>query len=305
MDQRKVTEPHAGRWRMALIFLSGCLVTVLIGALTVFLTKKPEEKPKTMLRESVEYGDSFSAVDLLDCKGRTCSFPKGENEYALVFLLSASCRSCVEEVDAIGQLTSILEGRFADVVLLWQDDIPWDILGKTPIEETQNYSCAPAPLAGDVPRFYVLDPQATVTFIGKSMDELMQKFMALDGIEIEALQTAADAYMAEHFSGEMEEGLARVVEFSMVGCKDCEAAAPIVKEVQTQRRIPLKTIYCDKENVPEEKKSEVDHGNILAHIYGIRWYPSFVVMKENGRLIVGQTPEEKLKASLLQALGEG
>lgn len=288
---------------MALVFLAGCLVTALAGTAAMRLAEKPAAGPKATVRESMEYGDSFAELELVDCKGRKCSFPEIKNEYAAVFLLSAGCRSCVEEADAIGELTCILKGDFADVILLWQDEIPWDILSETPIEEAQNYSCGTAPLAGDLPRYYILDDQAEAVFVGKSMDELMQKFMALDTIEIEDLQSAADTSLHERFTGEIKEDQVRMVEFSMVGCKDCEAAAPIVTDIEAQQGIEIKTIYCDKQNVPEEQKGDVDHGNVLAHLYGIRWYPSFVVFQGDKRLIVGQTPQEGLKSALLQALG--
>lgn len=209
----------------------------------------------------------------------------------------------MEEADAIEELVQLLRGNFADVILLWQEEIPWDILDDTSIEETQNYSCR-APLAGNVPRYYILDERANVVFVGKSMDELMQKFITLEKVEIEGLQKAADEYIYMRFGSEKGIEQVKMVEFSMIGCKDCEAAAPIVRDVETQHRIVIETIYCDKENVPQEQKHNVDHGNILAHIYGIRWYPSFVGFQESGRLIFGKSTEEELKAALLQALRE-
>lgn len=304
-EPRSTKQKDAGR-RTVLFFVLGCLTTLGVILLILFFTgrlqKEAPEQAQTPLR-FMEYEDSFANFDVIDSKGNTVAFPTVENDYAVVISLSMGCKSCLEDLPSVRAFIDILNGSFADVILLWQEEKPWDLIKSGKLDEKINYSCKSALLANGVPHFFLLDRNATVLFSCEKLDELLQKLLSLDGIEPEALQAAADQYLLAHFGPQLE-GSEKplMIEFSMVGCKDCAAAEPIVQGTAVQQAFQTLTVYCDTANIPDEGRDAVDHGNVLAQIYGIRWYPSFVILGENGRIILGETPINALEQNLLDTL---
>lgn len=64
------------KWLIVPVFFLGCIVTVLIGLAAMLLTKKASAEPQGMRQESVEYGDSFTAVNLMDLQRAGMQFSR-------------------------------------------------------------------------------------------------------------------------------------------------------------------------------------------------------------------------------------
>ena len=143
-----------------------------------------------------------------------------------------------------------------------------------------------------------------VVFTGpeQNLDELITKFVSLEGISLSELQNSADMYLLDRLGAPSDSESPILVEFSMVGCPDCEAAHPIVNNETIQSAFIQYTLYCDNMPSQNELFPQIDYGNVLADIYGIRWYPSFVVFWENDRIIVGETPIDLLESTLLATI---
>lgn len=301
--QEKTHYFFRSKWSLICFFLLGCVFTVCIAVLVVVLLR-PNKKEENAPFLFMEYGESFLNVSVQDSKGNIVPFPQSKNDYVLVCSLSSGCKACVEKLKGIGELADVLNGNFADVVLLWQGEQPWNLILQSGIEDSLNYSLSSVHLANGTPHFFILDHNSTVLFSCEAIEDLLEKLETLDGIDRAELQTAADEYILQRFIGSDQSEKPRMIEFSMDGCKDCAAAAPIVAGEAVQNAFEVSTAYCDTTNVSDEHSEKVDYGNILAQIYGIQWYPSFVVFTNQGRTIIGEMQLETLQASLLQ-IAEG
>lgn len=86
-----------------------------------------------------------------------------------------------------------------------------------------------------------------------------------------------------------------LVYFKMSGCPDCKAIEPIIKKEDIQKKYNIKYVYTEKSYGAEK---EVDINDIQAKLYGIDWYPSFVLIDNyKGKYkfkVIGQMEREKL-----------
>ena len=298
------TAPKKGKIRIKLdriaFFLLG-IVSAIIVALIISGTSFPrqESTEKTVF---IEYGFSFSGMEMRNDLGDRVVFPECTNDYSLVFSLSSGCKACIEKLHAIGELSRILGGDFADIVVLWSRECPWDQIEGTGLLSSQNYILDNTHLGNGVPHYYISDKNGTVLFSCENLDELITKLISLDGINLSELQRSADTYLLERLEATSDSEGPILVEFSMGGCPDCEAAYPIVNNETIQSAFNQYTLYCDNMSSQNELFPQIDYGNVLADIYGIRWYPSFVVFRENERTIVGETPIDSLESTLLATI---
>ena len=101
----------------------------------------------------------------------------------------------------------------------------------------------------------------------------------------------ADNYLKEKYqSGEKP----LLVYFAMDGCSDCEAANPIIEGEKIQDKYQVVTIYREK----DKGKEIIDTYSLLKRVYEITWYPSFVILDKETR-IIGETPLQELETLLL------
>lgn len=89
-----------------------------------------------------------------------------------------------------------------------------------------------------------------------------------------------------------------LIYFAMEGCPDCESAMEILTKNSILDHYNIQTIYT-KDSYGE--KEFVDSGDFFMSIYGIDWYPSFLILKENEHIFIGQKTEQEL-VGILQKL---
>ena len=86
----------------------------------------------------------------------------------------------------------------------------------------------------------------------------------------------------------------------MDGCPDCEAATPVVESKTIIDKYQIQIIY-KYDDVKNEIK---DKDQLFKLIYGIEWYPSFVILDNESYYVIGETPINELEKRLLNPLIE-
>ena len=82
----------------------------------------------------------------------------------------------------------------------------------------------------------------------------------------------------------------------MEGCNDCAVAEKMLNAKNIQDKYNLLTVYTEESYGEQEI---VDVGSLFLEIYGIEWYPSFLIIKDDTYQFVGETSIEELENILM------
>jgi len=97
-----------------------------------------------------------------------------------------------------------------------------------------------------------------------------------------------------------EEDKTPLLYFAMTGCPDCtEADEAMQAEPEIDELFVITEIHRYNETNPEKW---TDFFSLFATIYGVTWYPSFLVFNGETSTLVGQTPMDMLCDLLIAAI---
>ena len=146
-------------------------------------------------------------------------------------------------------------------------------------------------VATSTPTIYIVDKEGKIQFVTDEISQMLTKLYDLQYEKEEIIRQMADNYLKEKYqSGEKP----LLVYFAMDGCSDCEAANPIIEGEKIQDKYQVVTIYREK----DKGKEIIDTYSLLKRVYEITWYPSFVILDKETR-IIGETPLQELETLLL------
>ncbi len=235
-----------------------------------------------------EYGDTieFDDIDLpvLDA----------ESNYNLISYTSSSCASCITAIETVNRVADIW-GSTLGTLRLWEDNIPMNV-------ETVKYNHASLngkySISSVLPTYYIVNNSYEILYKDTSIDNVINKLLMLQIVPLASLRKSADNYIQSLCSSNSEGQL--MVIFSMTGCPDCKNADEIINESNVLlNQFNIAKIY--KYNETDSSKVK-DDGAIFKGIYGITWYPSFLVYNVTGETIfIGEIPLDTLEQALLDA----
>lgn len=266
------------------------LLTILIvnpKNISEHLIRKPYEQNQIF----VEFGDIFSGFELTAYDGTTIKeLPKGK--VSVVIYLSDTCSSCMSVLADFNRFSEIY-GDMINNSIIWTDSIPHSLIEKYKIDSAINYSLSgKTRLSTSTPTFYILDENNQVVFRDVDRANLFKKLIELDAVDISILQNNANKYIAREYYGinDIEEFDNKLVYFYMPGCPDCEKVDALFKE-NSLPEFDLLHIY-KYDSVGDDKI--IDKDKLFVSVYGITWYPSFLVAKHGTVKIIGEMPIEQL-----------
>lgn len=112
----------------------------------------------------------------------------------------------------------------------------------------------------------------------------------------ESLVEHANLELWEQYA-DPQEGKKLLIEFSMEGCPDCENAVEVLGDEDVLNHYQIVQLYRDG---ARETLGEIDQKNLLAEIYEVDWYSTFVVLDGTGEeSIIREVPLDQLKTQLL------
>lgn len=242
----------------------------------------------------IEYGDNFTGIELSDCQGNKIDSLPHSNKYTILTYLSDSCSSCLDAISDFNRFSEVY-GEELNYVILWIDDIPTSYLRKNSVDEMINYSLkGKTKLSTSTPTYYILDESNTIVFKDTNRENLLKKISDLGLVSSSTLIANANRYISENFfDGNSDKR--KVLYFYMPGCPDCEAANTLLRENDLDEKFDIAYVY--KYDTMDSSKI-IDKDKLFASVYGITWYPSFLVLTGSDYRLVGETPAEDLIAEL-------
>ncbi len=184
-----------------------------------------------------------------------------------------------------------------DYVIYWEDAIPKNLLDKNLISREKNFSLqGKYKLSSVTPTYFMINSDGRLEFAANDFELIIKKIVS-DQINSQDLMIEnANKYIKSQVIENTSDKL-NLIYFSMTGCPDCMVAEDLLNSEPVKDAFEISTIYSKSEM---DHKKYIDKYNMFLNIYGIDWYPSFLILDKNGEYkFVGKTPVEKLEDALL------
>lgn len=270
------------------------IIMILLGVLGMLLYQNTMKN--NVEYSYLEYGDDFSEIEMYDETGKIVDLPFGDGSKAAttVLYLTAECSGCIETISDFNRFKSVF-GEEVNFILLWEDDIPRNLIKKYGIDAISYTLKGKTKLSTSTPTFYLIDGNKKIVFKDVDQSNLIQKLIEVDFIEKEVLQEKATQYIVNAYFESDRENRLKLVYFYMPGCSDCMAVNEFIKEEKLDEKYQI--VYIYKYNSTQEGVV-IDKNKLFANVYGVNWYPSFILISDSGYEIVGKTSEEEVKMIL-------
>ncbi len=270
------------------------IIMILLGVLGMLLYQNTMKN--NVEYSYLEYGDDFSEIEMYDETGKIVDLPFGDGSKAAttVLYLTAECSGCIETISDFNRFKSVF-GEEVNFIFLWEDDIPRNLIKKHGIDAISYTLKGKTKLSTSTPTFYLIDGNKKIVFKDVDQSNLIQKLIEVDFIEKEVLQEKATQYIVNAYFESDRENRLKLVYFYMPGCSDCMAVNEFIKEEKLDEKYQI--VYIYKYNSTQEGVV-IDKNKLFANVYGVNWYPSFILISDSGYEIVGKTSEEEVKMIL-------
>lgn len=270
------------------------IIMILLGVLGMLLYQNTMKN--NVEYSYLEYGDDFSEIEMYDETGKIVDLPFGDGSKAAttVLYLTAECSGCIETISDFNRFKSVF-GEEVNFIFLWEDDIPRNLIKKHGIDAISYTLKGKTKLSTSTPTFYLIDGNKKIVFKDVDQSNLIQKLIEVDFIEKEVLQEKATQYIVNAYFESDRENRLKLVYFYMPGCSDCMAVNEFIKEEKLDEKYQI--VYIYKYNSTQEGVV-IDKNKLFANVYGVNWYPSFILISDSGYEIVEKTSEEEVKMIL-------
>lgn len=241
-----------------------------------------------------EYGDMFD-VPLYDAAGGEIALP---DVPTLIVYASDGCGACLTLISQMHALFEVFGTAYVKPLILWQDDIPADYIELRQLPMAQNLSLAGANILGSLPTIYIVDAEGMVLYRDNDMDRAVEKFLSMGYFPDGYLKERADQYLLSRM--DTPEGITPLLYFSMTGCPDCMRADQAMQDdPRISELFAIERLYRYNETDHEKWR---DDFKLMASVYGVTWYPSFLVFDEDASVLVGEVPTDTLCDALIAAV---
>ena len=240
-----------------------------------------------------QYNDAFGSA-LFGADEEEVALPDDKPSFLLY--VDAQSASNLALVGQMPPLFEILGDEYVNILIVWKDEIPAELIGSLGLPMANNVTLAgKSEIGGLVPAVLVVDKEV-VKFVDIDMKRAVERLMRYypEGYLVER----ADKYMAARIS--KPEDKTAVLYFSMTGCPDCAEADGVMAEVpEIDELFEFTRIYRFNETNPEKW---TDFFALFASIYGITWYPSYLVFNGEVSTVIGQVPVDTLSDLMIAAI---
>lgn len=267
------------------IFLISLLIVILC-----FLACKGKPA-NSYTNYDLVYGDEFHGFDIYDVDGNLAELP----EKSLAgFYVSKGCGSCASAIRNIDRFSKIFKSDDLDYIVLWEDEIPKNLIKKYNIEENKNYSLdGKSKLFGITPSYFILK-EGKVDFQTEDMDMFLRKISSGDYESKDRLIKRVNKLIANEYGANDSP---KLLYFAMEGCNDCKKANEVLDDKDILDKYDIIKMYRPSD--PDDGRL-IDKGGFLAGLYDVDWYPTFVKIYEDDFEIIREVPIDQLKDMLLK-----
>lgn len=239
----------------------------------------------------LRYGDNFENI-LCKSLNKNKDTIINENRYNIVFYIDPYCESCLESFVVAAQINDVL-GNYLDVKIIWRQEPSEDIIRKTGIDKNKQFILENVKIANPYPAYFIVNNEGEIILSVDEVDKLAKNIITLDCFGKDDIIKSANQYFLNRIK--KDDNKSTLIYFAMEGCKDCMEAENMLCSNNVQDSYNIVTLYTDDSYGEQEN---VDVGRLFLEIYGIEWYPSFLILKDDTYKFVGETSIEELKKIL-------
>lgn len=242
-----------------------------------------------------EYGDMFEA-SLYDSEGREVSL---SDKPTLVIYGSIGCGACLTLTSNLTPLIEIFGDEYVEIRIVWRDEIPMDHIEMRQLPLSINHTLAgKTDIAGTKPTLFIVDATGMVLFRDIDQARTIQKLLSMGYFPEGYLKERADQYLISKMN--VQQGKTPLLYFCMSGCVDCiDVDKAIEANAEMAEAFTIDRLYRHDEQEPSRW---IDHFKLLATVYGVTWYPSFLVFEAGVSTLIGETPVDTLCQTLLDTI---
>ena len=261
-----------------------------------------QTEASNIITKDLRYGDSFDMIKVADTEGNEAALKYGEH-HTVLFYLSSSCAGCGDAMRFVKRLQRVFGEENLQVLLLWSDSIPVSLIEEYGIALKNCFSIGESiAINTPTPTAYILDSEGSILYYNADIKKCMEKLYmqaAEEGLK-EQLQLNASRYLMEYYEISNFE-TQQIIYFCMEGCPDCAAADDILTNDGRKDERSLYYLYTYNDAEPFHERDEYA---LFKLVYGIEWYPSFLVLQsEEEYEIIGEIPVETLIEELDRLAG--
>uniref|UniRef100_UPI004056C2E8 thioredoxin family protein n=1 Tax=Acetatifactor sp. TaxID=1872090 RepID=UPI004056C2E8 len=268
------------------------IIAILIGV--YLLPQNNEQDSKSYEALSMQYGETMEGFQVENAFGEILDGLPKTNKDRVVIYLSSTCHGCVDILENFERMSSVFGKEEISYIFLWNDDMPELLMEEYQIDSAFCYKLVDKKIATTTPTYYIVDKDEKINFVTTDAKLLVERVINMEIIPRDILMENANVYIKDNFFDDTEKE--KLVYFAMDGCPDCEAIEPIVESQEMQEKYEVATVY--KYDDIEESRIKDSYG-IFKEIYGIKWYPSFLIFNGEQVDVIGETPIEELRSLLL------
>lgn len=244
----------------------------------------------------LEYGDKFSGFEFYDTVGNPVdnSFFNSAKKPTVVLYLTADCSGCVDAITDFNRFQSVF-GNSLNYIFLWENEIPENLVDKYTSNVASYTLNGKTKLSVSTPTYYIIDEENIVLFKDVERSNLIQKILDLDLIKKDVIRRNATQYIIDSYFDANQSGKPKLVYFYMPGCSDCQAADNLIKSEQFDKKYAV--VYIYKHDSVEDNVI-LDKDKLFAKVYGVNWYPSFLLISDTNYKFVETANQEELESIL-------
>jgi hypothetical protein len=245
-----------------------CILITIASVSTLFFILK---KPNNLYLSA---GDDFSGIPLYS------KDKKMELDYSkdnLIFYLSASCATCIEDLQLISFFDKYLNLKDISFNIVWENNIPENMITKYNFLNINNYSLKNKTLFnGSTPFFYIINKKKTVEFATNNIDDLIMM--------INNDKSQNDKIIFDILTKSITSKQPSLVFLT----ENCEACNDLKNELINNENAEEKYVFISDYQIKDF--SIYDKWGFFCKIFNVKTFPA-IVFYENDNIIVSNDLE--------------
>lgn len=270
--------------KFKVIIIVCSILSIIVGCLTF------SSKTKVFLEE----GASFTSKEIFfNSKNNKTNLIGIENKYRVCFYLDASQNESIERLKGIKNIINIYNEDELDYVLIWENDIPFDILKEVGLNESKNLSLkGKVKLTNIKPSSFIINEDNKIEVVAEpSYLKLTRKIYEVSNNKSDFLKNANKMIIDnvnKNYLDKIDKNKDILLIFTSTSCKRCLEIDNLISDNITLMKSKFNVIDV-KPDFDEGKVysdiTEIDHHltyfRTYACSYNLSALPLFVIMNSN------------------------
>lgn len=263
-----------------IIIFQSIILLIIIIAGCIYFGPKLINKINNLhwLEQYLEVNENISDLQFYDINNNIADF---NDKYKLMIYLSKDCNTCISNLPNLKRLNETFgKDQPLELMLMWVDETPnYELMEYYGLLE-HSFKLNDTHIAESFSTLFLLDENNNIIYMVYSdYESMLDKIIELNILDEDKLISNANQYIKDNLTKNYS-GNPDLIYFSMPGCPDCADANPIIYSDVITNVLHVTRIELVKGAEPYDIKDEF---SIFRKIYKIDWYPSFLVIENDGK----------------------